>query len=136
MSFVLDSSTALAWALPDERAGDAVSLLSRRGAANGLWVPALWWYEVANALASAQRRRRITEAEGARVIELLGEVPIRTDNLLEPHGLGRLRSLALEHGLSAYDCAYLELAQRKGLALATRDVRLAAAASSSGVAVL
>lgn len=136
MGWVLDSSMALAWVFPDKKSGEAERLLSRRAAPEELWVPALWWYEIANALVSARRRRRITQAEAARAAELFGELPLKTDAVSEPSGLNRLGGLASEHGLSAYDCAYLELAQRKGFVLATLDGRLAAAAVKSGVRAL
>jgi predicted nucleic acid-binding protein len=133
MELVLDSSVALAWVLPDETAGRAERLLTMASAESVFWVPALWWYEVANALTMAQQRRRLTAADGARAIELYGILPVRTDAALDAHALLRLQALADEHGLSAYDAAYLELAQRRGVRFATLDQRLATAARRAGV---
>jgi predicted nucleic acid-binding protein len=133
MEIVLDSSVALAWVLPDETSSRADRLLAKASRESVFWVPALWWYEVANALTAAQRRRRLTEADRARAIELYGTLPVRTDAALDAHALWRFQVLAEEHGLSAYDAAYMELAQRKGLRFATFDGRLATAARRAGI---
>jgi len=135
MDWVLDSSMALAWVLPDETSKEADRFLSQISAKSILWVPALWWYEIANALIIAQRRQRLTEAERVRLIGLYGMLPIRTDILFDPNILLRFHTLAQEYTLSAYDAAYLELAQRKGIGLATLDKRLHSAALKAGVRV-
>ena len=133
MDLVLDSSLAVAWGLPDEASARADRLLARASRKNAFWVPALWWYEIANALTMAHRRHRLVEADRSRLIELYRVLPIQTDSVLGPETLGTLQVLADEYGLSAYDTAYLELAQRRGLGLATLDRRLAAAAKGAGV---
>ena len=98
-----------------------------------LWVPALWWYELANAFTMAHRRRRLTESEAVQLVELYSSLPIQTDAHLNTDAVRRFQALAKEYSLSAYDAAYLELAQRKGIALATLDKRLISAARKSGV---
>lgn len=133
MDWVVDSSIALAWALPDESSKEADRFLSRISMKNLLWVPALWWYEMANALLMAQRRKRLGEAEKIRLMELYGRLPIRTDVALDSDIVWRLHTLAMEYNLSAYDAAYLELAQRRGLGLATVDRSLRLAAQKAGV---
>lgn len=133
MDLVLDSSLALAWGLPDEASGRADRLLPRASGKNAFWVPALWWYEIANALTMARRRRRLVEADRSRLIELYRVLPIQTDSVLNPETMRTLQVLAEEYVLSAYDAAYLELAQRRGLGLATLDRRLAQAAKEAGV---
>ena len=70
MEWVVDSSLALAWGLPDEISPRADRMLDRVTAQDVLWVPALWWYEIANALMMAERRRRITEADRLALIQL------------------------------------------------------------------
>ena len=135
MEWVVDSSIALAWALPDETSKEADRFLSRISMRSVLWVPALWWYEMANALLMAQRRKRLTEAERIRLMELYRRLPIRTDVALDSDIVWRLHTLATEHNLSAYDAAYLELAQRRGLGLATVDRRLRVAAQKAGMKV-
>jgi len=133
MDWVVDSSIALAWALPDETSKKADRFLSRISMKNILWVPALWWYEMANALLMAQRRKRLGDAEKIRLMELYGRLPIRTDVALDSDIVWRLHTLAIEHNLSAYDAAYLELAQRRDLGLATVDRSLRVAAQRAGV---
>jgi predicted nucleic acid-binding protein len=133
MELVLDSSVALAWVLPDEASRRADRLLTRTSRESVFWVPALWWYEVANALTVAGRRQRLTEADLARAIELYGALPVRTDTAPDAHALWRFQALAHEHGLSAYDAAYVELAQRRSLRFATLDQRLVTAARRAGV---
>ena len=133
MDWVLDASIALAWALPDETSHQADRFLSRVSAKDVLWVPSLWWYEVANALILAERRKRLTEADGIQLRELYGMLPIQTDMIIGLDMVERLRSLAREYNLSAYDATYLELALRKGLRLATLDQKLQSAAQKAGV---
>jgi predicted nucleic acid-binding protein len=135
MDWVIDSSIALAWALPDETAKEAERFLSRISVTMVLWVPALWWYEMANALLMAQRRERLTETERIRLIELYRKLPIRTDRMLDSNIMERFQTLAIEYRLSAYDAAYLELAQRRGLGLATVDRPLRLAAQKAGIKV-
>jgi len=136
MDWVLDASIALAWAFPDETSVQADRFLSRVTAKDLLWVPSLWWYEVANALVVAERRKRLTEADGIQLIELYGALPIRTDMISGMEVIGRLRTLARQYNLSAYDVAYLELALRKGLGLATTDLNLQSASKKAGVKIL
>jgi predicted nucleic acid-binding protein len=133
MEWVVDSSIALAWALPDETSKEADRFLSRISMRSVLWVPALWWYEMANALLMAQRRKRLGEAEKIRLMELYGRLPIHTDVALDSDIMWRLHTFATEYNLSAYDAAYLELAQRRGLGLATVDGFLRVAARKAGM---
>ena len=133
MDWVVDSSIALAWALPDETSKEADLFLGRISVRSILWVPALWWYEMANALLMAQRRKRLGEAEKIRLMELYRRLPIRTDVALDSDIVWRLHTLATEYNLSAYDAAYLELAQRRGLGLATVDRSLRVAAQKAGM---
>jgi len=136
MDWVLDASIALAWALPDETSPQADQFLSRVSRKGTLCVPSLWWYEVANALILAERRKRLTEANGIQLRELYGMLPIKTDKTIGPEIIERFCTLAREYSLSAYDAAYLELALRKGLRLATLDQNLQSAARKAGVRIL
>ena len=74
MEWVLDASLALAWALPDETSIQAERFLNRLTAKDVLWVPSLWWVEIANALIVAERRKRLTEADGTRLKKLYGDI--------------------------------------------------------------
>ncbi|MGO9464305.1 MAG: type II toxin-antitoxin system VapC family toxin, partial [Isosphaeraceae bacterium] len=96
-------------------------------------VPSLWPLEVANALLVGERRGRITSAETARFVAILGAFPITVDDQTVAHAWTDTMHLARAHNLSSYDAAYLELAIRFGLPLAALDGRLKAAAGAVGV---
>lgn len=133
MTFVLDASVAMAWCFEDERDPVAERCLDRLSAEDAR-VPALWAYEVSNVLVVAQRRGRLTEAAVTQFLALVGELPI--DVTPEEPVPAALVATAARHDLSAYDAAYLVLAERHGLPLATLDRRLAAAARKAGVLLL
>lgn len=129
MTFVLDASIAGTWCLPDET--DALADAAFAGiASGGAWVPALFWFEIRNLLLVNERRGRIDSGSIAQLLMRLDAMPIEADH--EPRS-GDVLELARTHGLSVYDAAYLELAQRRALPLATADRRLAAAARAAGV---
>ena len=134
--WVIDSSFALAWGLPDESSTEAERFLSNLPPNAILWVPSLWWYEIANALLMAERRGRLKEAEPLRLLELYRSLPLETDAASGPDALWRFRTLGREHGLTAYDASYLELAARRSLALASLDKTLIKAARKVGVRTL
>jgi predicted nucleic acid-binding protein len=124
---VLDASIATAWALPDENdqlATAAIRALDVDPAA----VPALFWFEIRNALVINERRGRLTISESLDFLSEVDRLPIRADR--EPDS-DRVLDLARRYRLTVYDAAYLELAQRLSLPLATLDQRLAAAASEA-----
>ncbi len=134
-SFVIDASVALCWCFEDE-ATEATDQLLRRLEEAVVVVPSHWYVEIANVLALSERRRRITPADTAEFVELLEGLMIDPDD--EPRGraFGQVLSLARGERLTAYDAAYLELAMRLGLPLATKDVALRDAAVRLGVPVL
>lgn len=129
---VVDTSVALAWGLPDERDALAVATLRYAGE-HGALVPALWPFEVANSILNASKAGRISAAEVARFFELLKAGPIQVEQVELDRVLATIYSLASETGLTAYDAAYLELAMRHGLKLATYDRALRAAAMKTSV---
>jgi predicted nucleic acid-binding protein len=124
---------ALAWALPDERSPVADAFWRDEVGHAELWVPALWWYEVGNALIVARRRSRLCEADVARLVELYSSLPLGVDVAGLPAILHRCTLLAWETGMSVYDAAYLELAGRRGAGLATLDERLREQAAGLGI---
>jgi predicted nucleic acid-binding protein len=135
-ALVLDGSAALAFLLADERApvvGRALDALER-GAPT--FVPSHWMLEVANGLLVAERRRRISRADTAEAIEVLRQLPVDVDPETSRRAGGETAGLARQYALSVYDAAYLELALRRGAALATTDAALARAATRAGVPVL
>jgi predicted nucleic acid-binding protein len=132
---VIDASVALAWCFRDEFT-DAVGRLLEQLRNGAAAVPGLWHLEVANTLALAERRRRITTAESTQLIELLGALDIEVDVETSSRAFTRVLDLAREERLTAYDAAYLELAMRLGLPLASKDRDLCDAAERVGVAVV
>lgn len=102
----------------------------------GALVPPLWHYEQANVMAMAIRRGKLTEAELQTVSRLQQSLDIETDEFPLPASMPNVSSLARAHRLTVYDAAYLELAQRHGLLLATLDAELTAAALSLNLPLL
>jgi predicted nucleic acid-binding protein len=133
--FVLDASVALAWCFEDESSAAADEILDHL-ASNEALVPATWPAEVGNALLAGERRKRITPAGISRSLGLLGELNIRADEAVMHSSMGALVALARSAKLSVYDAAYLFLAMREGIPLATLDHALGEAARRAGVALL
>ena len=131
--FVVDCSVSLAWCLSDETGEYAKHVLRAFGETSA-HVPALWPLEMANGLLVAERRERIAEADTMRVLDAIRVLPIHVDDETHAHALGATMALARAYALSAYDAAYLELAMRLDVPLATADKALAGAARASGVA--
>jgi len=135
MPFVVDASLALAWYFEDEASEYADRVLDRVGEDLAL-VPSLWALEIANALAFAERRNRLSSADVARIAELFLEVPVSIHDVAPESALGPVLDLARTQGITAYDAAYLDLAMREGLAIATQDKDLRLAARRVGVALV
>ena len=131
MAFVLDASITVCWAFQDEDHPDA-DLAFHRMRLEEAVVPCLWWFEVRNILVVNERRRRIAESDTAVFLLNLSRLRIRIDRAPNE---GAVLQLARTHRLSVYDAAYLELAQREGLPLATLDADLQKAAAGEGVAL-
>jgi predicted nucleic acid-binding protein len=102
----------------------------------GAWVPALWRLEVANVLEMGVRRNRHDAAFRDATLVDLEQLSIHVDPETDRHAWSATLRLAERHKLTLYDAAYLELAQRRGLPLATLDEDLRAAASAEGVILL
>jgi predicted nucleic acid-binding protein len=132
MAFVLDASITACWAFDDENHPDASLAFDRMRTEEGV-VPCLWWFEVRNILIVNERRRRITESDTTSFLQNLSLLRLRVDRTPDEHAV---LHLARTHRLSVYDAAYLELAQREGLPLATLDADLQKAASADGVALV
>ena len=131
MTFVIDASVVLAWALEEVHATAAISL--ERIENDDAVVPALWWFEVRNGLIVNERRERITATDTARFLQRLARFAVHVD-------AGRVENNVLAHArrhcLTVYDAAHLELAQRRGIPLATLDRPLASAARAEQVALI
>lgn len=135
MACVLDSAMALAWVLPGERSAATDAILDRVAGAGAL-VPVLWRLEVANVLLMAERRGRISGDQRVRALQAFGQLPIVDDPETGARAWAATTGLAVVWRLTVYDVAYLELALRTDLPLATLDRALAAAAIGTGVTVL
>lgn len=132
---VLDASAAVAWCFVDE-ATDASGTLLDRLRQEEAWVPSLWHFEVANVLLAAERRGRISNRQVADFLSILSGVAIQTDPDLEQRLHGPVLELARRHRLTVYNAAYLDIALRRLLPLATRDEALRRAARTAGVVTL
>ena len=130
MSCVLDASMALSFVLADEFT-DASERALASIAADGALVPALWEYEVLNALRFAQARGRITDAGLTHALRGLEGLPIELYRL--PLDRAHLIDLAHRLDLSVYDASYAWLAMESALPLATLDPRLSRAAAQAGI---
>ncbi len=130
---VIDASIALKWSLDDEtdsRADEALTIVEHSGAL----VPTLWTYEIANSLTHFVRRSRLDIVRAQTILSALSQLNIVA---VPPEAAGwyvETNALAMKHGLSMYDAAYLHLAIAARVRLATADKRLGAAATAEGAA--
>jgi predicted nucleic acid-binding protein len=136
--FVLDASIAISWCFPGDPTENTPysRAILKRLAVDDAIVPEIWPFEIANStFVSFSRRNRITERQIHEYLDLLKALPIR----LETQNLWTnvdLEALARRGNLAAYDAAYLHLAKRSNLALATSDGPLREAAMAEGVATI
>jgi len=133
--FVLDCSLTMAWCFDDEATPYTDGVRDQLADVRAI-VPMLWPLEVANATIVGERRKRLDEARTLRFFALLSGLPIIIDEETATRAWSETLHLARAHNLSAYDAAYLELAIRRGLPLASLDDKLKAAAKSAGVALV
>ena len=131
MPIVLDCSTTMAWCFADETDRYADKVLGSMGSNDAL-VPSIWTLEVANVLLNAERRGRLNEADSARFLDLLGNLPIHVDERDAAVAFTSVLSCGHRLGLTSYDAAYLDLAMRTGAPLATRDKALRKACRAAG----
>lgn len=135
MNFVLDCSIAMAWCFEDEATEFTDSLLESLAQATAK-VPSIWFLEVANVLAMSERRGRTNQAKITKFLQLLRNLPIIVDVKTEEKAFTDVLTLARTHKLTSYDAAYLELALREGLPLATLNEGLKRVALNIGVTIL
>jgi len=132
---VLDVSLSCAWCFADKANAEAWAILERLQT-HQAHVPALWLWETANVLVQAERRGRISPAAIRTYLGLLEGLPISVDQPSTASAWHDTLALARSHRLTSYDAAYLELALRRSLPLASRDQALQAAARAEGVPLL
>jgi predicted nucleic acid-binding protein len=132
LPFVLDASVTASWHFPDEsnvRADRVLQAIIQDVAL----VPTLWWFEIRDVMLLGERRRRTTGQQTTEFLTWISGLPIRLMPLPYENGV---MELARRHRLTFYDAMYLELAEREGIALATFDAELVAAARAEGVALV
>ena len=134
MSLVLDRSVTLSWCFEDERT-DATDALLNQVVESGAEAPSLWPLEVLDALSMAERRRRIDTERRQRLSGFLHDLPVNIDVETAGRAWVATSQLATRFKLTLYDAAYLELAQRLNLPLATLDKALRAAGRALGIAL-
>ena len=138
MSFVLDNSVAMLWLLPQSNpAGLALAdKVLTQLQSDGAMAPSLWTLEAANVIAKCQRLGKITQAQASAFVALIEGLGIVVDASTSQRALHDTLDLARQFRLSAYDAAYLDLAMREQLPLATLDEDLQTAAMQAGVKLL
>jgi predicted nucleic acid-binding protein len=134
-AFIVDCSVAMTWVFHDEASPETTQLLRRLDVESAL-VPAHWFLEVANVLAIAERRQRLTATQSAQFVGLLDLLQFEIDNEASGRAFDHILTLSRSHTLTSYDAAYLELAIRRKLPLATLDDELRSAAAALGVPLL
>jgi len=132
---VLDSSVALAWCFPDERSAATDAVLARLTAEPAV-VPSLWFLEMTNVLAIAERKGRIVQTKAEEFVATIDSLILDVDYESSDRAFEHLYPLCRAHGLTSYDAAYLDLALRRRLPLATLDTPLRNAATSIGIPLL
>lgn len=131
MTLVIDASVVLAYLLPDEHSPAAERLLASLGPRPAR-VPTLWEYEVVSGLRAAERSGRIAPGDVDLALQAVAQLPVRG----ERPSFDLALQLSRRHELSTYDAAYLAVAKRNALALASWDARLARAAEREGIDVI
>jgi predicted nucleic acid-binding protein len=132
VTFVVDASLTLSWCFGDESSPYADAVLGRLLSEDAI-APAIWPFEVANGLRTAERRGDLDSAELPRLRQMLESLPVRVESVILSRVLGDVLEAARSLELTAYDAAYLTLASERGLPLATGDNRLREACRRAGV---
>jgi predicted nucleic acid-binding protein len=131
MAFIVDASVSAAWCFPDERT-DYTNAVLTAIPRSGAFVPRLWAYEIRNSVLMGIRRGRIGKAHAEDFFASLRALPIQ---FTEPASYDDVFRLADRHSLTVYDAAYLDVALREKLPLATLDGALIRAAQTMGIGV-
>ena len=133
--FVLDNSVTMRWLLTTDNIDDqkyAEEVMATLAHVDAI-VPNLWHLEVCNVLARSERRGDTDIGQSEGFLAQLENLPIYVDPLTANQVFSRTLGLARNYNLSSYDAAYLELAIREGLPLATLDDDLEKAARKANV---
>lgn len=134
-SFIVDCSYAMTWCFRDE-ATPATTDLLRRLSTDAALVPGLWFLEVSNVLALAEKKKRIKPVQTAEFIAMLRTLDLQVDDAASARSFNEVLPLCRAHDLTSYDAVYLELATRRRLPLATLDEQRTRAAKKLGVKII
>jgi predicted nucleic acid-binding protein len=135
--FVVDASIILTWCFPDEETQKAEETSERIALGARVVVPAFWPHEILNALLVGEKRKRLTPELTQAFIADLSRLPVDLDVATGSNVVfNDIQSLCRKHRLTAYDAAYLEIAVREKIVLATVDADLKRAALDEGVQLL
>ena len=131
--FVLDASVVLTWCFPDENAAMAQRVAGMFKQGGTAIAPSFWPHEILNALLVGEKRKRISKELVRSFLDDLAALPVVLERFPVEVVFDRIQRLSREHGLTAYDAAYLDLALDSGLPLATLDEDLARASRKTRV---
>lgn len=132
-AFIVDASVGISWVYPTQASAVTDKWLEEITFGAIVVVPSLWYWEVANGLLAAQRRRLLTATERRKALQRLSLLNFAIDEDAGRNAFSKTSELAEKHGLTVYDAAYLELALRRKLSLASRDEALLKAGRRTGV---
>jgi predicted nucleic acid-binding protein len=132
----VDASVVLTWCFPDENSPFAERIADMFGQGDSAIAPSFWAHEVLNALLVGEKRKRISRVQVHTFLTDLNTLPVELQKLPTAEIFGRTQEISRKHGLTAYDAAYLHLAELNGLPLATLDEELVEACKQSGVSLL
>jgi predicted nucleic acid-binding protein len=133
---VLDASVTVAWCFEDESTTLTEAVLDLLSAGAEAVTPAIWPLEVANALLVAERRKRITMAKVTALLRRIARLPVSVEPIQTTSAFNQILSVARQNDLTEYDAAYVELALREALPLATLDDRVRRAAIRVGITLV
>jgi predicted nucleic acid-binding protein len=136
MHIVFVASITMTWCFDDESTPQTDAMLDQLGRGHAAVVPQIWALEVANVLAIAMRKKRISGTDRTRFLKLLDSLPILADVRPAHSVFSDVLPLADRYKLSVYDASYLELAVRMHVPMATLDRELRTAAASAGVTLI
>lgn len=133
MTYIYDASFIIAIILPDEINQTVDNIHNALDENDAVFIPHITWYETANIFRNLIIRKRFSADEVSRFIPMLSFVDLKTDSETGINYTRKIWQLGNDYNITAYDAAYLELAERKNAILCTLDVDLLKAAKKHGV---
>jgi len=132
-AIVVDASVVAGWLLEDESNAYTEHVAEQVQSGVRLLAPNLLLWEVSNLLLTAEKRGRLDGSLAGPLLAKLAVLPWEWDKPAHFSVMDETIELGRSRGLTAYDAAYLRLAQERSLPLATQDKALLAAARAAGV---